>query len=135
MAYGGQGNAEVDESLYSQTPLMVLRLNTLDVLGQYFNSEKLLTSNSGHLRDWRGLASAAQLNFEDTHRLKSHANPTREIISIWCQQISEKSNRKVSVKELFDLLINKLDRRDVVDSEKVKGNIPFLLILCIFQPS
>ena len=122
MAYSSQTTAEMDDSLYSESPLMVLRLNTLDVLGQFLNSEMLLTSNCGLYRDWRGFASAAQLNFEDSHRLKSHPNPTRQIILTWCQKHSEKNNRKVSVQELFDVLMNKLDRRDVIDSQKVKGN-------------
>ena len=86
MALSSPANEREEIALYSQTPLMVLRLNTLEILGNYFNSEKLIPSTKGFLRDWRGLASAAQLNFEDANRLKSHSNPTKQIILIVEQQ-------------------------------------------------
>ena len=121
MARNGPAGSLEDEALYSQTPLMVLRLNTMEILGHYFNSEKLIPSSLGLCRDWRGLASAADLNFEDTNRLKSHANPTKQIILIWCQKTDRTTSRKVSVQNFFDCIAHKLDRSDVIDDQKVTG--------------
>ena len=110
-----------EQALYSETSLMVLRLNTLEILGHHFNTEKLIPSTSGLCRDWRGLASAADLNFEDTNRLKSHPNPTKQIILIWCQKTDRSTSRKISVQNFFDCVTQKLDRSDVVDDQKLKG--------------
>ena len=128
MALNGSSVGSLEEQvLYTQTPLMVLRLNTLEILGQKFNSEKLIPSTSGLCRDWRGLASAADLNFEDTNRLKSHSNPTKQIILIWCQKTDTNTHRKISVQDFFDCVANKLDRTDVVDDQNVKGMYPGIL--------
>ena len=116
-------SGEEDEAqLYSETDLMVLHLNTLEVLGSHFNTEKLIPSSSGKLRDWRGLASMAGLSFEHTQRLKLNSNPTKQVISIWCKQLSKSSSRrKISVQDFFDCVTNELDRRDAIDSDEVKG--------------
>ena len=113
-------SGEDDESqLYSETDLMVLHLNTLEVLGSHLNTVKLLPSSNGKLRDWRGLASMAGLSFEHT---QLNSNPTKQVISIWCKQISKSSSgRKKSVQDFFDCVTNELDRRDAIDSDEVKG--------------
>ena len=130
MALNGSAGSLEDQELYSETPLMVLRLNTLEILGHHFNSEKLIPSTSGLCRDWRGLASAADLNFEDTNRLKSNSNPTKQIILIWCRKTDRSTSRKISVQNFFDCVANKLDRSDVVDDQKVKGM--FILLFTAF---
>ena len=118
-----QTHDDPDRALYMQSPLMVLRLNTLEVLGQYLNTKRLLLTSDGHIRDWRGLEEAAELNGEEIRRLESRTNPTKEIISILCQKQREGKNGKISVQDFFDLLLNRLDRREVVESPRVKGII------------
>ena len=133
MALSSPANEREEIALYSQTPLMVLRLNTLEILGNYFNSEKLIPSTKGFLRDWRGLASAAQLNFEDANRLKSHSNPTKQIILIWCQKTNDKSRRKISVQDFLECVVSKLDRRDVIEAGRLKGKLINILNSFIYD--
>ena len=125
MADNTQDSVE-DGSLFNESPLLVLSLNTLDKLGQYLNGERLIESMDGHLRDWRGLASVAGLNWQEQNQIREirgqQQNPTRHVISIWCKNHGSSKTNTVSVREFLDLLSEKLDRRDVADSKVIKGN-------------
>ena len=121
---------ENDEELFAQTPLLVLRLNTLKILGDFLNTPKLLPSSNGFSRDWRGLASAAGLSFEETNRLQSDPNPTNRIIQIWCQKNNPSTGKKISVQDFFHCILNQLDRSDLYHDTKVKGKLRILFI-CI----
>ena len=112
---------ENDRELYSQTPLLVLRLNTLKTLGDHLNTQKLLPSTSGKSRDWRGLASDAGLNFEETNKIQSDPNPTKQVILKWCQKNKTGTTRKISVLDFFDCVNDQLDRPDVYHETTVRG--------------
>ena len=114
---------ENEQELFTQTPLLFLRPNTLKALGDFLNTPKLLSSSKGVSRDWRGLAgpSAANLNFEETNRLQSDPNPTKRIISIWCDKNKSGTSRKISVQDFFDCVKNQLDRRDLYDDSTIRG--------------
>ena len=112
---------ENDRKLFSQTPLLFLRPDTLKILGDCLNTTNLLPCSKGFSRDWRGLASAADLNFEETNRLQSDPNPTKQIILKWCEKNKSGTSRKISVQDFFDCINNQLDRRDLYDDLRVIG--------------
>ena len=112
---------ENEQELFTQTPLLFLRPNTLKTLGDFLNTPKLLPSSRGLSRDWRGLASVADLNFEETNRLQSDPNPTKRIILKWCEKNKSGTSRKISVQDFFDCVKNQLDRRDLYDDSTIRG--------------
>ena len=114
---------ENELELFTQTPLLFLRPNTLKTLGDFLNTPKLLPSSTGLSRDWRGLADkrCADLNFEETNRLQSDPNPTKRIILKWCEKNKSGTSRKISVQDFFDCVKNQLDRNDLYDDSTIRG--------------
>ena len=112
---------ENDRKLFAQTPLLFLRPNTLRILSDFLDTQKILPSNKGFSRDWRGLASAADLNFEEINRRQYSPNPTKQIIIKWCEKNKSGTSRKISVQDFFDCIINQLDRLDLYDDLRVRG--------------
>ena len=120
--------SESDETLFEQTQLFVLRPNTLKLLGDYLNSPKLIHSSAGLSRDWRGLASIADLSFEETNRIESNKtkddyNPTKQIILRWCQRNNKDTGRKVTVQDFINSVTKQLDRADAIYDTNVKGKL------------
>ena len=121
-------SSESDETLFAHTQLFVLRPNTLKLLGDYLNSPKFIPSTAGLSRDWRGLASIADLSFEETNRIESNQtkddyNPTKQIILKWCQRNNKDTGRKITVQDFINCVTKQLDRADVIDDTNVKGKL------------
>ena len=114
---------ENELELFSQTPLLFLRPNTLKGLGDFLNTPKLLPSSRGYSRDWRGLARSANLNFEEIKRLESDPNPTKRLILKWCEKNKSGTSMKISVQDFFDCVKNDLDRQDLYDDSTIRGKL------------
>ncbi len=93
--------------LFAQSSLHILRPQSLDRLSTMLNPRKLLTTVEGLLRDYRGLAEAVGLSVGDLRRVEAAANPTREVISVWCRRGGE-----ASVADL-NAALAAIDRHDV----------------------
>ena len=112
-----------DMDLFLQTPLLVLHLNTLKILGYFLNTQKILPSAKGFNRDWRGLAKIADLSLEEINQLQSDSNPTKEVILRWCKKTKKGTSERISVQDFFDCVINTLDRPDVYDETTAIGKL------------
>jgi len=64
---------DLDDS-YKEKPMWVLSLATLDRLGNFLNNRKILKTEDGELRDYRGLVDQAKLNPEEKGRVEGSNN-------------------------------------------------------------
>lgn len=119
--------SESDKILFAQTQLFVLRPNTLKLLGDYFNRPMVLQTIKGLSRDWRGLASIANLGIEETKLIEKESkqtkhgyNPTKQIISSWSKRNDKRTGRKVTVWDLITDVIEQLDRDEWIEDTHVK---------------
>lgn len=98
----------------SQVPLQALSRKTKSQLSQLLNGIKILPSEEGFLRDWRGLASCAKLKSESVNRLEAVADPTKDLLDLWVKQ----SDGGISLGDLQSYL-GQIDRWDVVDDTNI----------------
>ena len=102
-------------------PLWVLQPSTVENLGVLLEQEKLLPSDSGHLRDWRGVAELSGLAADNIlyQRISnSKLGHFNEIFKSW------KLKQGANVRDLWTILAD-IDRFDVQDdmAEKVMEDI------------
>lgn len=96
-------------------PLWVIRPSTLERLSTQLGVPKLLLTDTGHLRDWRGVAELAGLA-QDQHkflRIKNATEPFLELFSQW------KREPGVTVQQFWNVL-EQVDRYDVLDDNMEK---------------
>ena len=104
-------------------PLWVLQPSTVENLGVLLEQEKLIPSDSGNLRDWRGVAELSGLAADSilyqriSNAKQGHFN---QIVKSW------KLKQGANVKDLWRILAD-IDRFDVRDDmeEKVLEDIKF----------
>lgn len=95
----------------ANVPLQALSRKTKDQLSQLLNGVKILPSEEGFLRDWRGLASCAKLKSEVVTMLAAGTDPTRGVLDLWAKQ---SSGGGINLADLQSYL-GQIDRWDVVD--------------------
>jgi len=102
-------------SLGSETgrdaPLWVLRPSTISHLSSQLQSEKIIPTDEGLLRDWRGVAEGAGFAESGGHmfmKIKNAPDHFQEIFNLW------KKVPESRVHHLLDVLAD-LDRFDVLD--------------------
>jgi len=93
----------------TKIPLLALRKATIAMLSSGLNSLKVLPTEEGLPRDWRGLAHLAGLNGVETSRIASSNDPTEFLIKHWAAE--------ANVEQLFQFLAL-IDRFDVLDDSK-----------------
>ena len=74
---------DLDDS-HKETPMWVLSLATLDRLGNFLNNRKLLKTEDGELRDYRGLEDQAKLSPEERGRVEGSNNKAGKNLSHTC---------------------------------------------------
>nr|CAD7201539.1 unnamed protein product [Timema douglasi] len=89
----------------SEVPLHALRSNTREVLSGLLNPLKVLPTEDGLPRDWRGLAQLAGLQGHIISMLVENRDPTNKVLEAWPES---------SFGKLQDAL-GHLDRWDVLD--------------------
>ena len=96
-------------------PLWVLQPSTVSLLSVQLQQQKLLTSQEGHLRDWRGVAELSGMasNHLLYTKIKNSQEPFAEIFSNW------KKLPEANVRDLWDIL-EQIDRFDVRDDSAEK---------------
>ena len=93
----------------AEVPLQALSRKTTSHLSQLLNGIKILPSEEGYLRDWRGLAHCAKVKSELVAFLSDRADPTRELLEHWAKQ---QNACKLSDLQTF---LGQIDRWDVID--------------------
>lgn len=94
----------------SEAPLHSLSRKTKAQLSSMLNAIKILPSEEGYFRDWRGLAHCAKLKSEQITFLADREDPTKELIENW-----EKQPNACKLSDLQAFLGQQLDRWDVID--------------------
>lgn len=104
----------------SEAPLHSLSRKTKAQLSSMLNAIKILPSEEGYFRDWRGLAHCAKLKSEQITFLAEREDPTKELIENW-----EKQPNACKLSDL-QAFLGQLDRWDVVDdtNESFRKSFP-----------
>ncbi|KAG8238356.1 hypothetical protein J437_LFUL018800 [Ladona fulva] len=119
-------------------PVHALRLNTIAKISNSLNSNKILPTDDGFLRDWRGLAQLAGIDVQIVMNIASKSDPTAEFFKSW-SRIGDQE-KSVSVGLLLSFL-RKMDRWDAIDDTTKMigyfGNVTevFCVIELIFSVS
>ncbi|KAF4522985.1 hypothetical protein B566_EDAN009576 [Ephemera danica] len=96
----------------SKVPLKALGPRTLDDICVKLDSKKILISDDGKLRDWRGLADAVGLPGDEITALGCLQNPTYKVLEQW-QKLKD-PQIAASLANLVDILAS-IDRWDIAD--------------------
>lgn len=97
---------------YSKIPLIALGYLTRQTLSKLLNPIKILLSEKGYWRDWRGIACLAKLPTPYGPTINSDADPMEKVLNIWCK------NSDIKEMPTFATLLEFLelvDRWDVCD--------------------
>ncbi len=96
--------------MFATSSLRILRPKSLELLSRMLDTRKLLETEEGKLRDYRGLADRIQLSQDDLARLESlKSGMTRAVVAKWCQK-----DAAVTVADLLEAL-RQMDRHDVAE--------------------
>lgn len=87
-----------------------LRTKTRTILSSLLNPVKVLPSDTGLPRDWRGLAELVGIGGERFPQIHNDSDPTVKVLNLWCD--SDRNNSTVA--KLLEHL-EALDRFDVID--------------------
>ncbi|XP_050577281.1 myeloid differentiation primary response protein MyD88 [Bombus affinis] len=93
----------------STVPLASLSVQSKCVISSLLNPLKILPSENGLPRDWRGLAHVCKLSGEIIPLLTSHPDPTAYILTVWQQQ-----RKDITLKDLQTVL-EEIERWDILD--------------------
>ncbi|XP_037954264.1 myeloid differentiation primary response protein MyD88-like [Teleopsis dalmanni] len=102
--------SEGSESSFNDIPLTALSKNTRKQLSNSLNSKKVLRSEEGYERDWRGIAMLTQQkNFCDENAL-SGGDPMSKVLQLWCS-----NSPKTATFANLERFLGRIDRWDVSD--------------------
>lgn len=93
----------------SKVPLVALSVRTKEVISTLLNPTKVIPTENGLPRDWRGLAHSSNLSGEILPLLMSHSDPSAYILSIW-----QEKQKDITIKDL-QLALEEIDRWDIID--------------------
>lgn len=84
------------DPLFAETSLRILRPSTLDVLSLHLSPRKQLYTETGLLRDYRGLGELAGLSAADLQRVENAPDKLRQLVTLWIRdpQVSERRGKK-----------------------------------------
>lgn len=92
---------------FDEIPISALRSRSIELLSKRLNSIKVILSEDGVPRDWRGVLHSVGLNSE---HIQSKADPMKEVLDLW----RLKRKQQATIGQLQNILGN-IDRWDVVD--------------------
>ena len=93
----------------SVVPLVALSDESKQVISTLLNPPKVIPSENGLPRDWRGLAHLSNLTGEMMPLLTTHSDPSAYILTVWEQKCKD-----IMIKD-FQAILEELDRWDIVD--------------------
>lgn len=93
----------------SIVPLIATTVASRQVIATMLNPMKVLPSDIGLPRDWRGLAHLLEFSSEDVSLLVSHSDPTMQMLTML-----EKNQKDVTIKN-FQAMMEQMDRWDIID--------------------
>ncbi|XP_076233415.1 myeloid differentiation primary response protein MyD88 [Calliopsis andreniformis] len=93
----------------SAVPLVALSVESKQTISTLLNPPKVIPSENGLPRDWRGLAHISNLGGEMMPLLTSHSDPSTYILTAW-----EQKERNITIKD-FQAALEELDRWDILD--------------------
>ncbi|XP_011860479.1 PREDICTED: myeloid differentiation primary response protein MyD88 [Vollenhovia emeryi] len=93
----------------STVPLIAATVTSRQAIATMLNPQTILLSDSGMLRDWRGLADQLEFSADVMSLLMTHSNPTNHMLTLL-----EKSKKDVTIKR-FQTIMEQMDRWDVID--------------------
>uniref|UniRef100_A0A1B0FPG1 TIR domain-containing protein n=1 Tax=Glossina morsitans morsitans TaxID=37546 RepID=A0A1B0FPG1_GLOMM len=93
---------------FQDVPLTALSKNTMQRISNSLNTKKIIRSEAGYKRDWRGLAVlAVQKNYCEENILSS-SDPTKRVLQLWCS-----NNPKTATFAYLGNYLGKIDRWDI----------------------
>lgn len=95
----------------SQIPITALRQKCRSILSSMLNNPKILLSEEGLPRDWRGIAHLANLHTSHGALIAGHHDPITKILQMW----SKGDNAKEATFEMLLKYLGIIDRWDVSD--------------------
>lgn len=104
-------NDDPNEIDYAKVPLDVLRQPSMAILSRSLNPTKVLLSEEGIQRDWRGIAYLAGLCSLYEPFMSTEKDPMAKVLSLWRR---EGDNQTANFDNLLKFL-GKIDRWDVAD--------------------
>lgn len=93
----------------STVPLVATTVASRQAVATMLNPMKVLPSDNGLPRDWRGLAHLLEFSSEVVSLLVSHSDPTMHILTLL-----EKNKKDVTIKN-FQAMMEQMDRWDIID--------------------
>jgi hypothetical protein len=99
---------------FEEIPLSALRQKSRERLSVLLNPEKVLVSEDGHWRDWRGIFSLSGLDQSESALISQSRDKTSTLLDLWIKKSCEKGGQKVSLSQLqqcFEII----DRYDIHD--------------------
>ncbi|XP_017789085.1 PREDICTED: myeloid differentiation primary response protein MyD88 [Habropoda laboriosa] len=93
----------------SAVPLVALSVESKQVISTLLNPPKVIPSENGLPRDWRGLAHLCNLSGEVMPLLISHADPSAYILTAW-----EHKEKNTTLKD-FQAVLEEIDRWDILN--------------------
>lgn len=93
----------------STVPLVGTSIVSKQIIATMLNPMKVLPSDNGLPRDWRGLAHLLELNGDIMSLLVSHSDPTTYMLTML-----EKNKKNITIKN-FQVMMEQIDRWDIVD--------------------
>lgn len=89
-------------------PISALRAKSRDLLSKRLNAIKVILSEDGAPRDWRGVLNGIGLS-DDVNAVQYKADPMKEVLELWAQR---KNNSTIGN---LQRILGNIDRWDVVD--------------------
>ncbi|XP_076289495.1 myeloid differentiation primary response protein MyD88-like [Lasioglossum baleicum] len=93
----------------SAVPLVALSTVSKEVISTLLNPPKVIPTENGLPRDWRGLAHLSNLGGEVMALLATHPDPSTYILTSW-----QRKQKNVRIKD-FQEILEELDRWDILD--------------------
>lgn len=87
--------------------------NSRDKLSLLLNAEKVLVTEDGHFRDWRGIFSLSGLTQSEYSLISQSHDKTAKLLDLW-QKRNEDNNSVVTLSQLQGCF-GIIDRYDVCD--------------------
>lgn len=103
-------NEVPDFSIWKNVSINIMRKGSRDFLSESLNGRMIFKSDTGRLRDWRGLGELCGLSSQFISNLHSHPDPTDRILTVW----SETKKNESTIENLFNYLED-MDRFGVVE--------------------
>ncbi|KYN02200.1 PREDICTED: myeloid differentiation primary response protein MyD88 [Cyphomyrmex costatus] len=94
----------------STVPLAAATVTSRQVIATMLNPVKVLPSDNGLPRDWRGLAHQLELSSKFVSMLVSHSDPTMRIFT----ELTDKNKKDIAIKD-FQAMMEQMDRWDIID--------------------